>query len=39
MVLMDCASSGGFGAAGTGGFLWDVGTGTPSGAIKASARF
>lgn len=38
-VIMDCASTAGFGAAGTGGFLWDVGTGTPSGAIKASADF
>lgn len=38
-VLMDCASSAGFGAAGTGGFIWDVGTGSPTGAIKASAEF
>src|SRR6185312_8151236 len=28
-VLIDCASSAGFGAAGTGGWIWDVGTGTP----------
>jgi hypothetical protein len=38
-VLVDCASSGGFGAAGTGGFLWDAGTGSPTGAVKASAEF
>jgi hypothetical protein len=38
-VIMDCASTTGFGAAGTGGFLWDVGTGSPTGAIKASAEF
>lgn len=38
-VLVDCASTAGFGAAGTGGFLWDIGTGSASGAIKASADF
>lgn len=35
--LLNCASSAGFGAAGTGGFLWDNNTGTP-GQIKASAE-
>ena len=37
-VIIDCASSAGFGAAGTSGFIWDVGTGSPSGAIKANAE-
>lgn len=38
-VLMTCASSAAFGSVGTVGYLWDVGTGSPSGAIKASAEF
>lgn len=38
-VLIDCASSAGFGAAGTAGFLWDVGTGGAAGVIAASADF
>jgi hypothetical protein len=38
-VLVNCASSGGFGAAGTTAFLWDIGTGSATGVIKASARF
>lgn len=38
-VLIDCASSAGFGAAGTSGFIWDVGTGSPGGRINASAEF
>jgi hypothetical protein len=38
-VIMDCASSAGFGAAGSSGFLWDVGTGTPGGRVNASAEF
>lgn len=36
-VLMNCASSAGFGAAGTAGFLWDNNTATP-GQINASAE-
>lgn len=36
-VIIDCASSAGFGAAGTAGFIWDVGTGSPAGRIRASA--
>lgn len=38
-VLVDCASSAGFGAAGTGGWLWDIGTGSATGVISASADF
>jgi len=38
-VVIDCASSAGFGAAGTAGFIWDAGTGSPAGRIKASADF
>lgn len=38
-VLMTCASSAAFGAAGVVGYLWDVGTGSPTGAIKASSEF
>ena len=38
-VLMDCASSTGFGAAGTAGWLWDLGTGSATGVIQASADF
>lgn len=37
-VLVDCASSAGFGAAGTGSFLWDIGTSSGTGIIKASAQ-
>ena len=37
-VIMDCASSTGFGTAGNGAFLWTLGTAT-TGAIKASADF
>ncbi len=37
-VLVDCASSAGFGAAGTIGFLWDIGTGSATGVLKASAE-
>ena len=37
-VIMDCASTTGFGAAGTAGFLWTLGSAT-TGTIKASAEF
>jgi hypothetical protein len=37
-VLIDCASSAAGPAAGTSGWFWDAGTGTPTGAIKASAE-
>lgn len=37
-VIIDCASSAGFGAAGTSGFLWTLGAAT-TGSIKASAEF
>ena len=35
-VIMACTTT--TGAAGTAGFLWDVGTGSPTGAIKANAE-
>lgn len=38
-VLINCASSAGFGAAGTAGFLWDLGTGSSTGVLTASADF
>jgi hypothetical protein len=38
-ALLDCASSAGFGAAGTAGFMWDIGTSSGTGIIKASADF
>lgn len=37
-AIMDCASSAGFGAAGTGAFLWTLGT-TTTGYFRASAEF
>ena len=37
-VIIDCASSAGFGAAGTGGFLWDQNSNSAAGRIKASAE-
>jgi hypothetical protein len=37
-VLVQCGSAAGFGAAGTAGFLWDAGTGSPAGRISASAE-
>jgi hypothetical protein len=38
-VLIDCASSAAGPAAGTSGFMWDAGTGTPGGLIEAFADF
>ncbi len=37
-VLIDCASSAGGPAAGTAGWFWDAGTGSPTGSIQASAE-
>jgi hypothetical protein len=37
-AIMDCASSAGFGAAGTGGFLWTLGS-TTTAYFRASAEF
>lgn len=37
-VLINCASSAAGPAAGTSGWLWDAGTGSPTGAVKASAE-
>lgn len=37
-VIVDCASSAGFGAAGTAGFLWDIGTGSATGVMQFSAE-